>query len=326
MQDLFCELADFHAKGLKSSFRHTETVVKTERDLFGDTAFRSTMYGFDLAANEAKAVEETRREGQSAEGEADETMCATVADLLRGCRNLVFFTGAGISRESGVATYRETGGVWEEYDVYTLGSLPRFLENAGAVWDMQRELAARVANSEPNAGHIAIAEFEGKSDQEGVQKRHVTVITQNMDGYHQAAGSTNVIEMHGGLKDGAICTGCSQVLSFDQLAVETLPRGQQAVPTSPSCSGVMRPNCISFDQNLDGKVLAQCVKRMSECDAVVVVGTSGVVSPAREMPFLAKANGAKLVVINPEKTTHCQAANVTVRGKGSALAKILPLV
>lgn len=160
------------------------------------------MYGFDL--QECERIATANNVGVTAT--ADEATCGTVADLLRPCRKIVFFTGAGISAESGVKTYRETDGVWQQYDVFELGSLPNFEKNAGAVWDMDRELKSRVRNSEPNQGHRAIADFEHRD-----RDREVTVMTQNIDGYHQIAGSDTVIELHGGLGDGAVCNECGEV-------------------------------------------------------------------------------------------------------------------
>lgn len=313
---LLAELADFHAKGGKSQFKHTETVVKTERDLFGDTAFRSTMYGFDLQATEKQATEKMRSNGGSMQAEAGEDIYQAAATLLRSCRNIVFFTGAGISAESGIPTYRDgPNAIWDQYDPYQIGSIAAFLDNAGAVWDKERAFIELLKSREPNVAHHAIAKLEEEND-----NLSVTVITQNIDGLHQKAGSSHVIEIHGGQGDGAVCMECAEAVAFEDLGLESLP--PLATPRCPTCGGIMKPNTISFDQDLDGQVLGECIAHMKDCDAIVIVGTSAVVSPAREMPFLAKVCGAKVVVVNPKETHHFKAADVCVLGNGSALDDI----
>jgi len=150
----------------------------------------------------------------------------------------------------------------------------------------------------------------------------VTVVTQNVDMFHQAAGSKTVIEMHGN-KSEAICLDCNKVFSIGAIGLDELPKN--AVPKCMSCSGMLKPNCVSFEQDLDGCLLARCVDLMKQCDTIVIVGTSAVVSPARELPFLAKCHGAKVIVINPQATDHCDAADITLYGSASVLVDIIRL-
>ncbi len=208
---------------------------------------------------------------------------------LRQARRVAVLTGAGASAESGIPTFREAQtGLWASFDPMTLASPEGFAQNPERVWRWYQWRRQLVAQARPNAGHLALAGMES-------QIGEFVVITQNVDGLHQEAGSDEVLELHGNIRR-TICSQTGQLISEDWL------RDQEAEPPpSPHHPrGLARPDVIWFGEMLDEAVLTAAMRRSAECDLMIVAGTAGAVQPAASLPVMAKEAGAKVVEINTE--------------------------
>ncbi|MBN1287331.1 MAG: NAD-dependent deacylase [Anaerolineae bacterium] len=242
------------------------------------------------------------------------------AALLRGVERLVVLTGAGISKESGLATFREPlTGIWARYDPVKLGTRRSFQRDPKLVWDFLAFLHAGIAGAEPNPGHYAIAELEALIPE-------VVVITQNIDNLHQKAGSTDVIELHGSFgrnKCFADCRGNPTYVSDE----EALPGADGAPPRCPHCGAYIRPDVVLFEETLPPGLLgrAKWVSRAS--DVMLVVGTSGIVQPAASLPYWAVRAGAKLIDVNPGMDEIGPAADVFIQAPaGEALPLLVEML
>ena len=208
-----------------------------------------------------------------------------VAELLTNNRECVALTGAGISAESGIATFRSKGGLWEDYDPMIYASIDTFRQDPSKYWTIRGDFIREYDNYQPNPAHHALAELEDM----GIV-RHV--ITQNIDGLHKKAGSRNVIEIHGSLRE-TYCLECGK----EYLA----PHVPAGVPPYCDCGGVLKPNTVLFGEQLPHEALEQAYREVQTCRAMLVIGTSAVVQPAASLPTIAKQNNAGIVEINPEK-------------------------
>ena len=208
-----------------------------------------------------------------------------VADLLVNQGGCVALTGAGISAESGIPTFRSKGGLWEKYDPMVYASAEVFRQDPSKYWLIRGEFIRNYNNYQPNPGHIALAQLEQMN-----LLRHV--ITQNIDGLHKKAGSINVTEIHGSLRE-IYCLNCRK----EYLAPD-VPEGQ---PPYCDCGGVLKPNTVLFGEQLPPAALETAHHESSTCHVMLVIGTSAVVQPAASLPYLAQHNGAVVIEINPEK-------------------------
>jgi len=229
-----------------------------------------------------------------------------VADLIAKSRHCVVFTGAGMSAESGVPTFRGSGGLWEKYRPEELATPEAFARDPVLVWKWYKWRQEIVYHARPNPGHYAVAKLE----EAGVVK---AVVTQNVDGLHQRAGSRRVIELHGSLWR-ARCTKCGAVYRLEK-PVEEVP------PKCPRCGSLLRPDVVWFGEPLPQEAWEEAVRLMAASDVVIVVGTSGVVYPAAYLPKLAKESGAAVVEINVEESAITPIADVFIRGKAG---EVLP--
>ena len=229
-----------------------------------------------------------------------------VADLIAKSRHCVVFTGAGMSAESGVPTFRGSGGLWERYRPEELATPEAFARDPVLVWKWYKWRQEIVYNARPNPGHYAVAKLE---EAEVVR----AVVTQNVDGLHQRAGSKRVIELHGSLWR-ARCTKCGAVYRLEK-PVEEVP------PRCPRCGSLLRPDVVWFGEPLPQEAWEEAVRLMAASDVVIVVGTSGVVYPAAYLPKLAKESGAAVVEINVEESAITPIADVFIRGKAG---EVLP--
>ncbi len=194
-------------------------------------------------------------------------------------------TGAGISAESGIPTFRGEGGLWEGYPVEKVASPEGFEEDPEMVWKFYDERRMNIAKAKPNRAHIVLAEMEKYFD--------IWIITQNIDGLHEKAGSKRIIELHGDIWR-VKCTLCNYVgYNYDVPLQEILPR-------CPKCGGLLRPDVVWFNEPVYG--IEDAFKVARESDIFMVIGTSAQVYPAASLPFIAKDYGAKIVEINIEKT------------------------
>ncbi len=216
-------------------------------------------------------------------------------------QRIVFFTGAGLSAESGIPTFRGKGGMWSQYNYEDYACQTAFDRDPEKVWDFHDERRKSVSACEPNAGHRVIA---------GVQKRqpNTVVITQNIDGMHQRAGATDVVELHGSLWR----VRCDP---------ERIVRTDHSVPMSPrkcSCGEYWRPDVVWFEDQLDHRNLRRAREVLEACDLLVTVGTSGVVYPAADLPRLALRT-ALTVEVNLEDTPVSALYHQRLRGTASEI-------
>ena len=212
-------------------------------------------------------------------------MFDTVAQKLKGSKKIVFVTGAGISQESGIPTFRGKDGYWRKYDPMKLASIDAFYDDPKLVWEWYEDRRKNILSVKPNEGHFAISQMEEFKD--------VVVLTQNIDGLHQRSGSTNVLELHGSIIR-IKCTVCD--------FLDNITENFESLPPKCKCGSMLRPDVVWFGEPLPQNIWQSAIKEASICDVMIIVGTSLVVSPANTLPVYAKQNGAILIEVNPEKT------------------------
>jgi NAD-dependent deacetylase len=240
-----------------------------------------------------------------------------VADLILESRNLVVFTGAGISTESGIPDFRGPGGLWTRFDPDDF-TIEKFLANPDSrrkQWYIFRE-GLMSDKAMPNAAHIAIAELYrlGRLD---------CIITQNIDNLHQKAGVPvdKVFELHGNMK-WAICLDCGRRFPFEEIK-SRIESGEE-IPDCPSCRGTLKPDIVMFGEQLPYKVLEEAGLRSRAADLFIVIGSTLVVYPAAYMPTYAVRSGAKLVIINIGDTPMDREAAVLISAKaGDTMSAIV---
>ena len=222
-------------------------------------------------------------------------------------------TGAGISAESGIPTFRGKDGLWNKYDPTELATPSAFQRDPKLVWewyDWRRQL---IAKAQPNEGHRAIVELERRF-------KDFTLITQNVDGLHQRAGSKKVIELHGNIWK-VRCVSCGEEYYKHKTPLEELP------PRCKSCGGLLRPGVVWFGESLPLDALQKAYDVSSEAELFIVVGTSAQVYPAAELPLIAKRNGARLIEVNPEETPITPYADESIREKATTgMKKVLDML
>ena len=223
-------------------------------------------------------------------------MFESVIKELRDAKKIVFVTGAGISQESGIPTFRGKDGLWRNYDVMKLATINAFYDNPKLVWEWYNERRKNIFSVEPNLGHTAIAELE--------KFVKVVVLTQNIDGLHQRAGSTEVLELHGSIVK-IKCTVCD---FKNEILTEFIQ-----IPPLCKCGNILRPDVVWFGESLPQEIWQQAIIHASNCDVMIVVGTSLVVSPANTLPIYAKQNNATLIEINPEETIMSSDMDLSIR-------------
>jgi NAD-dependent deacetylase len=231
-------------------------------------------------------------------------MNARVREWLRAARHIAVLTGAGTSAESGVPTFREAQtGLWAKFDPQQLATEEAFRANPSMVWDwyaFRRDLIAKV---EPNAGHRALAEFA---------RRHpgrITLITQNVDGLHQRAGSADVLALHGNIFE-------DKWLDTPRACCNAEAAAAGSPPYCDRCRNLLRPDVVWFGEPLPMQALAGAQEAVKHCDLMLVIGTSGVVYPAAG---LARTARGKVVIVNPEATELDDAADAVLRDKAAEL-------
>jgi NAD-dependent deacetylase len=224
------------------------------------------------------------------------------ARRLKGAQQVVVLTGAGVSKESGLATFRDPEeGLWARYDPMQLATMEGFHRDPKLVWEWYAYRFGVAANARPNPGHIAIATLERLFPE-------VVVITQNIDGLHQAAGSTDVIELHGSILRHRCLKGHTGYTWEDVKAQGALP------PRCPECQALLRPEVVWFGEMLPERALRRAFNLAQSCAAMLVVGTSGEVQPAASLPFEAAAAGAVVIDVNPERDYIARASDIFLQG------------
>lgn len=231
------------------------------------------------------------------------------ADWLAQAESIAVLTGAGISQESGVPTFRGTDGLWKGLSFSDLASPEGFAEKPRRVWEWYNWRREVLRGVEPNPGHEALAKLERS-------KGFCGIITQNVDRLHQTAGSQNVIELHGSIWE-TLCTGCER--RFDKTG-EALPEE----PTCEVCGERLRPAVVWFGETLPTGAMETALAWTQQCDLFIVAGTSNVVYPAGSLAFAAKQAGKTVIEINWDETPATDSVDISLRGKtGEILPQLL---
>lgn len=248
--------------------------------------------------------------------EPDNLIERAAADIASSERLLVL-TGAGVSRESGVPTFRDAlEGLWAKHDPLQLATPEGYSRNPKLVWDWYVYRRKLIEGCIPNPAHQGLAQFDDLLPQ-------CVIATQNVDGLHQMAGSMDVIEMHGNIRTyrcSALCT--DGIYEIPDFAKET-----EAPPACPNCGALLRPNVVWFGEPLPYPALQRATELAEDCDVMLIIGTSGLVNPAAMLPRIAKAGGAVLIDINPESDEFTAFVDYALRGKASQVVpKIVDVV
>lgn len=244
------------------------------------------------------------------------TQVRDAAQLLRHSRHLAVLTGAGVSKESGIPTFRDAlDGLWAQYDPQQLATAYAFRQNPKLVWDFYEFRRDLMRPTAPNPGHIALAALE---------RYHpaLPIITQNIDDLHERAGSTNVIHLHGLIAENKCffdCQGSPTLVDVTQIEYDP----ENGPPPCPHCGRWVRPNVVWFGELLPSDALASAKAAAVACDVMLIVGTSGVVQPAAELPLIAARHGAKLIEVNPHESEISRGVDVWLQGPSG---DVLPAV
>ena len=224
-------------------------------------------------------------------------------ELIASSRFIAVLTGAGISAESGVPTFRGAGGLWRGQTAESLATPVAFNRNPAEVWEFYHARFVGLRGVEPNDGHSALAALEARCER-------FWLLTQNVDGLHRDAGSRNPIELHGTIRI-ARCQPCGRECSIESALHGWTPGD---IPACDACGGSLRPAVVWFGESLPVAALQAADEAIRSCDAILVVGTSGVVQPAASFAFSARSRGAIVIEVNPEETPISEIANVVLRG------------
>jgi NAD-dependent deacetylase len=244
---------------------------------------------------------------------------SVAAELIRASKYVVAMTGAGMSVESGIPTFRGADGIWSRHGQPSANSYAEWLDDPDAFWSSERrrrlepwvvELREALRHAKPNEGHVALAEMEATG-------RVNSVITQNIDGLHQDAGSMNVIEIHGS-RDKMRCVDCGDRTPRKTLFIDSPP------PPCEECSGRVKFDSVLFGEPIPKDILQAARSESDKAECVIVIGTSTSVKPAGGLPRIAKANGSKLIEINSSETPLTRSCDAVIRGTAaSALPSLL---
>ena len=229
---------------------------------------------------------------------------------VKTAKHITVLTGAGISAESGVPTFRDAQtGLWQQYQPQELATPAAFRQNPQLVWDWYAWRRTLVSRAQPNLGHAALVELEQFAPR-------FSLITQNVDGLHAQAGSQNVIELHGNIMRTK-CLAANHVAEQWDDTVEKPPR-------CPTCGSLLRPDVVWFGEMLPQAALSQAIEASHNCDLFLSIGTSALVQPAASLPLEALQMGARLVEVNLEPTPLSRSAHFVLRGKaGSVLPELV---
>ena len=239
------------------------------------------------------------------------------AELLAGARHAIAVTGAGVSAESGIPTFRGEGGLWTKYDPVKVSSIESFLADPASYWRVSKERGAVALAARPNPGHAALADLEAKG-------RLAAVITQNTDGLHHAAGSKHVIELHGSGR----MVECMECGRREARADVQARLDAEMPPRCQACGGTfLKPTVVLFGEAMPSAAVREAYDLAERSDLVLVVGSSLVVYPAADVPLAALRAGARMIVVNAEATPFDRLASVVIHGRsGEILPRIAELI
>lgn len=256
---------------------------------------------------------------ETSESEVLESSIRAAAALLKRSRHAVALSGAGLSAESGIPTYRGANGLWTKFGEPTIDGWEMFCSDPREWWELAlerregTEFGRAIEMAEPNQGHIAMADLEAMG-------RLAHVITQNIDNLHQRAGSRSLTEIHGN-RAKVRCMNCGNRTLLANTELDRLP------PLCLVCGGILKNDTVMFGEPIPDDALRECYKQSAIADLFLVVGTSAVVYPAADFPVMAKRRGAPLIEINPDETALSDMADVIVRASaGVALPAIVELL
>lgn len=227
-----------------------------------------------------------------------------LADFINSAKDILVFTGAGISTESGISDYRSKGGIWDRFQPVTIQEFVASEEKRREYWRRKLELYGSMKDAQPNAGHKAIRDIEKLGTLKGI-------VTQNIDGLHHMAGNSpeKILEIHGSNRQ-TVCLSCGDLRPWQEVYAR-LTSGEKA-PLCTVCSGLLKPNTISFGQELNPRVLEDSLAWAKSCDLLLAIGSTLIVEPAASIPRIAQSNGAKLVIITLSRTPLDDCADVTI--------------
>lgn len=246
--------------------------------------------------------------------EGDENSIQRAAQLIKAARHVVVLTGAGVSTHSGIPDFRsQETGLWQRDDPMQVASLSTFRRNPQRFFNWLRPLAASMWQAQPNAAHIALAQLESGGYVQAV-------ITQNIDGLHQRAGSRQVLEVHGSMETLS-CIPCHRVYLKTDFITPFIVQGE--MPRCPVCSAILKPDIVLFEEMLSQDTWLQAEHLCQQADVMVVIGSSLQVIPAGHLPALARENGAQLIIINYSPTYLDSEARVLIR---EDLVNVIPAI
>jgi NAD-dependent deacetylase len=233
--------------------------------------------------------------------------------MVRSAQPCVVLTGAGVSTESGIPDFRSRDGIWARYDPMEVASIDAFRRDPAKVWEFYARRLGVLAGAQPNAAHLALAELERRGLVEGV-------VTQNVDGLHQAAGSRRVVEVHGSIRS-ASCLGCGHREELGRVR-ELLP-----VPACEGCGAVLKPDVVMFGELLPVGAMEEATRLVHGAGLLLVVGSSLEVYPVAALPEDAVEAGARLAIVNRGATTYDSSADLTIDASaGETLAAVVALL
>jgi NAD-dependent deacetylase len=230
-------------------------------------------------------------------------------EWLKNASRVVALTGAGISAESGIPVFRGSGGLWRQFRPEDLATSGAFARNPKLVWEWYQWRRGLIATAEPNPGHFALAELERRAGQ-------FTLVTQNVDGLHDRAGSSRIVKLHGDIWN-VRCMDCAREAVDTRIEIAELPPRCE-------CGGLLRPGVVWFGEALPEGVWESARQAVASCELLLVIGTSAMVYPAAGLVPLAKSYGAKVVELNLEETPLSGDVDLLLRGKaGELLPRLL---
>jgi NAD-dependent deacetylase len=227
---------------------------------------------------------------------------------IASARAITILTGAGISADSGVPTFRGADGLWRNFRAEDLATPEAFERDPRLVWEWYNWRREILATKRPNEAHHALVRLEERA-------KDFHLITQNVDGLHRLAGSRNMSELHGDIWK-ARCTSCRVVADNREVPLELLPHCH-------TCDGLLRPHIVWFGEALDEQVLANSFQAVESCDVMIIVGTSGLVYPAAMLTPAAKANNAFVIEINLDPTPHSSVVSLSLQGRAKDIVPLL---
>jgi NAD-dependent deacetylase len=235
----------------------------------------------------------------------------SASDVLAKANHVVILTGAGISAESGIPTFRGEDGLWKTYRAEQLATPTAFIQNPKLVWEWYDWRRGIIGAKEPNPGHKVLAEWEELFP-------NFVLITQNIDGLHQRAGSKNVIELHGNIWKQR-CIEENSIIENHDIPLNEIP------PHCETCGALLRPHVVWFGESLDGSILQKSFMLSASCDVMLVIGTSAYVHPAASLPLSAAEAGAKIIEINPDPTSLTAQADFSFQAKSGEFLPLLDM-